>query len=97
MKNNLLLLAIVSGVLSTSLYAKTESGYQPATVVSVESQAMPSNNDGGDPSDAPLQSVVNSYDIDIRVGGTVYRASYNTAFDDLPSLFSPRHVCETSR
>ena len=68
MKNNLLLLAIVTGVLSTSLYAKTEPGYQPATVVSVESQATPSNNDGGDPSDAPLQSVVNSYDIDIRLG-----------------------------
>lgn len=96
MKNNLLLLAIVSGVLSTSLYAKTESGYQPATVVSVESQATPSNNDGGDPSDAPLQSVVNSYDIDIRVGGTVYRASYNTAFDDLPSLFSPNHPVEVN-
>jgi hypothetical protein len=96
MKNNLLLLAIVSGVLSTSLYAKTEPGYQPATVVSVESQAAPSNNDGGDSSDAPLQSVVNSYDIDIRLGGTVYRASYNTAFDDLPSVFSPNHSVEVN-
>ena len=96
MKNNLLLLAIVSGVLSTSLYATTESGYQPATVVSVESQATPSNNDGGDPSDAPLQSVVNSYDIDIRVGGTVYRASYDTAFDDLPSPFTPNHPVEVN-
>jgi hypothetical protein len=96
MKNNLLLLAIVSGVLSTSLYAAANPGYQPATVVSVESHATPSNNEGGDPSDAPLQSVVNSYDIGIRLGGTVYRASYDSAFEDMPSIFSPNHPVEVN-
>jgi hypothetical protein len=96
MKNNLLLLVIVSGVLSTSLNAATESGYQPATVVSVESHRTPSNNDGGDPSDAPLQSVVNSYEIGIRLGSTVYRTSYDSAFEDLPSIFSPNHPVEVN-
>jgi hypothetical protein len=95
MKNNWLLLAIVSGVLSTSLHAATEAGYQPATVVSVESHATPSNNDGGDPSDAPLQSVVYSYDIGVRVGGTIYRTSYDAAFD-LPSAFAPNHPVQVN-
>jgi hypothetical protein len=91
MKNNLLLLAIVSGVLSTNLYAATDPGYQPATVVSVERHATPSTIDGGGASDAPLQSVVNSYDIGIRLGDTVYRTTYDSAFKDVSSIFSPNH------
>lgn len=89
MKNTLLLFAIVSGTLVTSMNAATKAGYQPATVVSVENHATPSNNDGVNPSDAPLQSVISSYDIDIRLGGTVYRSSYDSAFGDLPSTFAP--------
>lgn len=91
MKNTFLLLAIVSGALLTSVHAATEAGYQPATVVSVESHAIPSNNDGGDPADAPLQSVFKSYEIGIRLGDTVYRTSYDSAFDGLPSVFTPNH------
>jgi hypothetical protein len=91
MKNSLLLFAIVSGGLLTNMQAATKAGYQPATVVSVESGATPSNNDGGNPSDAPLQSAVNSYDIAVRVADTVYRTSYEAAFDDLPSIFALNH------
>jgi hypothetical protein len=89
MRNTLLLFAIVSGTLVTSMNAATNAGYQPATVVSVANHATPSNHDGGNSSDAPLRPVVNSYDIDIRLGGTVYRTSYDSAFDDLPSTFAP--------
>jgi hypothetical protein len=96
MKNGFLLLAIVSGALLTSVHAATEAGYQPATVVSVESHAIPSNYDGGDPSDAPLQPSVNSYDISIRLGGTVYRTSYDSAFDDLPSVFTPNRPVQVN-
>jgi hypothetical protein len=96
MKNIFLLLVLVSGALLTSLHAATEAGYQPATVVSVESHATPSDNDGGDPADAPLQSVFQSYEINIRLGGTVYRTSYNSAFDDLPSVFTPNHPVQVN-
>jgi hypothetical protein len=48
MKNSFLLLAFVPGALLTSVQAATEAGYQPATVVSVESHATPSTSDGGD-------------------------------------------------
>jgi hypothetical protein len=96
MKNSLLLFVIVSGALVTSMNAATEAGYEPATVVSVESHATPSNHDGGSPSDAPVQSVVNSYVIDIRLGGTVYRTDYDSAFDNLPSAFAPNHPVQVN-
>ena len=96
MKNTLLLFAIVSGTLVTSMNAATKAGYQPATVVSVVRHATPSNNDGGNPSDAPLQPVVSSYDIDIRLGGTVYRSSYDSAFGDLPSTFAPNQQVQVN-
>jgi hypothetical protein len=96
MKNNFLLLAIVSGALLTNVQAGTEAGYQPATVVSVESHTNPSNYDGGDPSDEPLQPAVNSYDVSIRLGGTVYRTSYESAFDALPSVFTPNHPVQVN-
>jgi hypothetical protein len=38
MKNRFLLSAILSGALLTSMHASTDAGYQPATVVSVESR-----------------------------------------------------------
>jgi hypothetical protein len=96
MKKTLLLFAIVSGTLVTSMNAATKAAYQPATVVRVESHATPSNNDGGNPSDAPLQSVVNSYDIGIRLGGTVYRTSYDSAFADLQSTFAPNQQIQVN-
>lgn len=96
MRNTLLLFAIASGTLVTSMNAATKAGYQPATVVSVEKHATPSNNDGGNPSDAPLQPVLDSYDLDIRLGSTVYRTRYDSAFDDLPSTFAPNQQVQVS-
>jgi hypothetical protein len=49
MKNSFALFVIVSGVLFTSMHAATKAGYQPATVVSVETRAIPSDYAGADP------------------------------------------------
>jgi hypothetical protein len=46
MKNSRVLFVIVSGVLLTSMHAATKVGYQPATVVSVETRAIPSDDAG---------------------------------------------------
>lgn len=96
MKNSFVLFVIVSGALLTSMHAATKAGYQPATVVSVQSRAIPSNYAGGDPSDAPLQPEVYSYDIGIRLGGTVYRITYDSAFDELPSVFATNHPVQVN-
>jgi hypothetical protein len=92
MKKNLMLFLLAPGVLSATVQAATQSGYQPATVVSVESRETPSNYyAGSNPSDAPLQSAGYFYDIAIQVGCTVYRTSYDTAFNYLPSVFATNH------
>ena len=96
MKNSFVLFVIVSGVLLTNMHAATKAGYQPATVVSVETRAIPSDYAGGDPSDTPLQSAVYSYDISIRLGSTVYRTSYDSAFDELPSVFATNHPLQVN-
>ncbi len=71
--------------------------YQSGTVVSVEShEAAPSNYVGSNPSDAPMQSEVYSYDIGIRVGCTVYRTEYDSAIDYLPAVFTANHPIQVS-
>ena len=96
MKKNLVSLVLVSGVLLASAHAATKQEYQSATVVSVESHETPSNYAGSNPSDAPLQSEVHSYDIGIRLGCTVYRTRYESAFDYLPSVFAVNHPIEVN-
>jgi uncharacterized protein involved in exopolysaccharide biosynthesis len=96
MKKSFVLFAVISCVLLVSMHATTKPEYQPATVVSVESHETPSNYAGSNPSDAPLQSEVYSYDIGIRLGCTVYRTRYDSAFDYLPSVFAPNHAVEVS-
>jgi hypothetical protein len=93
MRKNLMLFTLVSGVLLASMHATTKQGYQSATVVSVETHDTPSNSNyaGSNPSDAPLQSEVYSYDVGIRLGCTIYRTRYDSAFDYLPSVFAVDH------
>jgi hypothetical protein len=96
MKNTFAMFVLLSGALLTSAHAATKAGYQPATVVSVESRAIPSNYLGDNPSDAPLQAEVYSYEIGILVGGTVYRTSYDSAFAELPSAFAPNRPVQVN-
>ena len=57
---------ILSGALFTRATRRHQSRHlNPATVVSVESRAIPSNYLGDNPSDAPLQAEVYSYEIGI--------------------------------
>jgi hypothetical protein len=91
MKKGFMLFVLLSGAPLASMHATTKAGYQPATVVGGANRAISSNSAGGDPSDAPLQSEVYSYVIGIRLGDTVYRTSYDSAFDDLPAAFTTNH------
>jgi hypothetical protein len=43
-----------------------------------------------------LQSAVYSYDISIRLGSTVYRTGYDSAFDELPSVFATNHPVQVN-
>jgi hypothetical protein len=87
-------IALTSGMLSASVHSATKPGYQSGTVVSVETHETPSNYAGSNPSDAPLQSEVYSYDIGIQLGCTVYRTRYDSAFDYLPAAFATDHPIE---
>jgi hypothetical protein len=95
-KKNLILLVLVSGALMTCAHAEAKQNYQSATVVSVEKHESPSNYVGGNPSDAPLQATVHSYDIGIRLNCETYVARYESALDYLPSAFTPNHDIEVN-
>ncbi len=102
MKTFLTLFALVCSALMASAFAAKNPGYrgyQPATVVSVDSHETEPNSNyaGSNPSDAPLQSAqVYSYDIGIRLGCTVYRSRYDSAFESLPSVFTVNHPIEVN-
>jgi hypothetical protein len=96
MKKILVLLVLLSGGLLTSAHAKTKQEFQSATVVSVDTHETPSNYVGDNPTDAPLQAEVHSYDIGIRQDCTVYTVRYESALDYLPSVFTPNHAVDIS-
>ena len=97
MKQILLLFVLVSCALAASAFAEKPKDYQTATVVSVESHdESPSNYAGSNPSDAPLQAEVYSYDIGIRIGCIIYRTRYDSAIDYLPAVFSPNHPVQVN-
>ena len=93
MKTSFMQFVIVSGMLLGSMHADTKTVDQTATVISVESHEPQSNSNyvGTNPPDFPLQSQVFHYDIAARVGSTIYRTSYDSAFDHLPSVFATNH------
>jgi hypothetical protein len=95
MKKSLLLLALLLGASLTGVHASTKQPYQRATVVSVTHHETPSNYIG-DPTDAPLQSEVYSYDIGIQLNCTLYVVRYQTGLDYLPSVFSANQTVEVS-
>ena len=96
MKKNFMLFTVVSCALLTSMWATTKPEHQPATVVSVQNRETPSNYAGSNPSDAPVQSEVYSYDIGIQAGCTIYRTHYDSGFDYLPSVFAPNRAVEVN-
>ena len=95
MRGSLALLVLMCGVLLTGAFAGTKHPYQSATVVSLANHETPSGY-VGNPTDAPLQSEVYSYDIGIELNCTVYMVRYETGMDYLPSAFSPNQTVEVS-
>ncbi len=91
MKTSATLFALMSGVLSASMHGAAKTEDQPAIVVSVENHDPQSNSNYAGPLDLPLQPQIYSYDIGIRVGSTLYRTSYASAFDYLPAVFATNH------
>ena len=88
MKTSVMLLVLVSGVLLASMPAAANTEAQPALVVGVESHDPQSNSNYTGPLDSTPQPPIYSYDIDIRVGSTMYPTSYDSAFDDLPAVLT---------
>jgi hypothetical protein len=88
MKTSVMLLVLVSGVLLASMPAAANTEAQPALVVGVESHDPQSNSNYTGPLDSTPQPQIYSYDIDIRVGSTMYPTSYDSAFDDLPAVLT---------
>jgi hypothetical protein len=71
-----------------------QTGYEAATVVSVDKHVTPSNYVGGSPSDAPLQAEDYSYDVGIRLNCNIYVGRYESATDYLPAVFAPNHMVD---
>jgi hypothetical protein len=92
MKKRLMMLALVWSALLVYLRADTKAnaktGYQTATVVSVDKHVSDSNYLGS-PTDAPLQANGYRYDIGIRLDCNVYFGRYESATDYLPFSFAP--------
>ncbi|MGA9798725.1 MAG: hypothetical protein WBQ68_06930 [Terriglobales bacterium] len=93
MKKNLMLVVLVCGALLTTIHAGTKQSYQLATVVSVTNHENPASY-AGNPTDAPLQADVHSYNIGIQVDCTVYTVRYESGLNYLPSVFSPHQTLE---
>ncbi len=96
MKTSVMLIVLMSGVLSGSVHTAAKIEDQPAIVVSVENHVPQSNSNYAGPLDLPLQPQIYSYDIGVRVGSTIYRTTYASAFDYLPAVFAPNHPIQVS-
>jgi len=93
MEGRFLLLGLVATTFLFNVPAnarKNETGYQTATVVSVDKYTAPSTYIGT-PSDAPLQGEEYAYDIGVRLDCDVYVGRYESATDYLPSVFAANH------
>jgi len=97
MKNHLWMPSLVLAILAMVVYAsatKTQkTGYQTATVLSVEKHHGPSNYIGTG-TDAPLQPDEYAYDIRIHLPCNDYVGRYESPTDYLPSVFAANHAIE---
>ena len=96
MKSSVMLWVLASGVLLASMHAAANTEAQPALVVGVESHDPQSNSNYTGPLDRSLQPQIYSNDIDIRVGSTIYRTSYDSAFDDLPAVLATNYPIQVN-
>jgi len=73
--------------MAPNLFATAKNDFQSATVVSVQDGMDASLNNGAS-SDAPLRADYHSYKVGILLGDVVYRATYNSAFEDGSPVFA---------
>jgi hypothetical protein len=91
MKTAVALCVLATSAFLTTVHATTNSNYQSATVVSVESS--PANTLATNASsDAPLAAATYSYNVGIRLGNVVYQTTYNSAFEGVSPLFTNQAV-----
>jgi hypothetical protein len=83
MKNILLYSLFAAGTLMTVVPAHAAST-QPGEVVSVV-KSQPQTMCCYSSTDTPLESSVNDYNLQVRVGAKVYDVEYDTALDYFPS------------
>ncbi|HST12015.1 MAG TPA: hypothetical protein VLL05_16680 [Terriglobales bacterium] len=91
MKKAFALCLLASSALLATAHA-TNNDYQSATVVSVENN--PATAVDSSSSDAPLRAETYSYNIGIRLGGVVYQATYNSAFEDVSPVFAANQTVQ---
>jgi hypothetical protein len=83
---------LVAAAFTLYLHARSKqsTGYQPATVMSVEQlDTMPDPMVGSNPSDAPMAPTEYAYNIGLKLTCTLYMGRYESATDYLPVYFKP--------
>ena len=96
-KSCVVILALVVMMLPPSASAKLQQSkdYQQGTVLNVDRQEVTSPNQccySG--TDAPMQTSYYAYEVSVRIGCGTYVGRYETAFDFLPSAFSPNQTVQ---
>ena len=96
MKKVISISILLSAFLVVYLHAQSKhmSGYEQATIVSVDKYTAPSNYAGDTPSDAPAQPEPFAYDVGVRLNCNLYIGRYQSAIDYLPSAFAPNHTVD---
>jgi len=99
MRNKLCIAIVVFLTAGAMLGASSNRSarYVQKTVVDVQEHKMQSPDyafGAGNPSDAPLASRYYVFDVAVRVGCITYVGRYETAFNYLPSIFTPDQKIE---
>lgn len=103
MKNSCFIYVLAMALVAPPAYSKTakaDSGrknqYLQGTILQVQRRETDSasNYVGDNPSDASLRPEVYAYDISIRVNCATYVGRWNSAFYDIPSVFTPNRTVQ---
>lgn len=96
MKRVLSISVLLSALLVVYLHAQSKhmSGYETATVLTVDKHVAPTYTVGVSPSDTPLEPEVFAYNIGVRLNCNVYVGRYESAINYLPSVFAPNHAVD---
>lgn len=96
MKRVLSVSVLLTALLVVYLHAQTKhmSGYETATVVSVDKYVAPTYTIGISPSDTPLEPEVFAYNVGVRLNCNVYVGRHESAINYLPSVFAPNRTVD---